>query len=81
VARMLRGFAYRGPVYAASSAYHLPRCVMLLRLAGLDGRTCPPPPGQAARGFRKRWFWRLREAAALPFDATIAVALRVARRL
>lgn len=75
VRRLLRGHA--GPVYAASSAYHLPRCVLLLRLAGLRARAAPPPDGAAARGFRRRWFWRLREVAAVPVDVAMMVCLRV----
>ena len=46
-----------GPIYAATSAYHLPRCVVLLRLAGLNA-LCParrpaarrPPPSPDAGG-------------------------------
>lgn len=79
VRRLLRGHA--GPVYAASSAYHLPRCVLLLRLAGLPARAAPPPEGAAARRFRRRWFWRLREAAALPADAALVCWLRFRGRL
>jgi len=57
---------HRGPVYAASSGYHLPRCVMLLRLYGLPARAAPPP--EAAHNWQDRWWWRAREAAALPYD-------------
>lgn len=67
-ARMLRG--HEGPVYAASSGYHLPRCVMLLRLYGLRARPAPPP--EAALSWRERWWWRAREGAALPYDALLA---------
>jgi uncharacterized SAM-binding protein YcdF (DUF218 family) len=57
VAALLRGIGHAGPVYAATSAYHLPRCVALMRLAGLPARACPPPPvpargGGAALGHR-----------------------------
>ena len=52
-----------GPVRFASSGYHLPRCSMLLRLAGVRATACPPPPAQD-----RRWYWRLRECAALPVD-------------
>jgi uncharacterized SAM-binding protein YcdF (DUF218 family) len=79
VARLLRG--HPGPVYAATSAYHLMRCVLLLRLAGLRAHRCPPPPMPAARSLAKRWYWRLREVPALPWDAGLLLALRLARRL
>ena len=80
VRRMLEG--HRGPVYAASSAYHLPRCVVLLRLAGLPARACPPPPAlAAAAAWRKRWWWRLREGPALPWDAAFVVLLRISGKL
>jgi uncharacterized SAM-binding protein YcdF (DUF218 family) len=70
---LLCGMGHRGRVYAATSAYHLPRCVMLLRLAGLRAHAAPPPPWPAARAWRRRWYWRLREAAALPVDAALIV--------
>ena len=63
-------------VLAASSAYHLPRCVLLLRLAGWKARACPPPPFPAAARLGKRWYWRLREAAALPYDALLMLWAR-----
>ena len=44
VARLVRG---QSPIYACTSAYHLPRCLILLRLAGIAARPCPPP---VARG-------------------------------
>ena len=79
VRRLLAG--RRGPVFAATSAYHLPRCVVLLWLAGLPARPAPPPRVPAARTWRRRWFWRLREAAALPYDVALLLALRLAGRL
>ncbi len=70
-ARLLRH--HSGPVYAASSAYHLPRCLVLLRLAGCPARACPPPQDpDLLRG----WYMRAREAVALPVD----VALMLVRR-
>jgi uncharacterized SAM-binding protein YcdF (DUF218 family) len=78
VARLLRG---RGPVYACSSAYHLPRCLLLLRLAGIDARPCPPPLVPAATSQWRRWYWRLRETPALPYDALLMLWLRVVRRV
>ena len=79
VRRMLAGHA--GPVFAASSAYHLARCVILLRLAGLRAFPCPPPPALAAARWRKRWWWRLREVPAVPWDAAFVLLLRLAGRL
>ncbi len=58
------------PVRLASSAYHLPRCVMLMRMAGVRASHCPPPASGSWA-----WYWRLRECAALPYDA-IAMAVR-----
>ena len=67
-ARLLRD--RRGPVRVATSGYHLPRCRMLLRRCGVAAGACPPPP--ESESWRTRWFWRLREAAALPVDAVLA---------
>lgn len=69
-----------GPVYAASSAYHLPRCVLLLRLAGLKARACPPPHGPASVSWMKRWYWRLREVPAVLVDAVLIAWGRGLRR-
>ena len=68
-------------VFACSSAYHLPRCLVLLRLAGVRARPCPPPPVPAATSQWKRWYWRLREAPAVPYDALLMVWLRVVGRV
>ena len=81
VVRIIRGGAFgRSPVYACTSAYHLPRCLLLLRLAGLRARVCPPPKVPAATRQSRRWFWRLRETAALPYDALLMIWLRVVGR-
>ena len=80
VTALLGARGHAGPVYAATSAYHLPRCVLLLRLAGFDAHACPPPPGPASRRFGKRWYWRLRELPALPWDAALMLAARPRRR-
>jgi uncharacterized SAM-binding protein YcdF (DUF218 family) len=82
VTRMLAGkTAGRAPVYACTSAYHLPRCLVLLRLAGVAARACPPPPVPAATGLWMRWYWRLRETPALPYDALLMLWLRAIGRL
>jgi uncharacterized SAM-binding protein YcdF (DUF218 family) len=59
-ARLLKG---RADVFAASSTYHLPRCVLLLRMAGLRARACWPLPADFSA------YWSLRESVALPYDA------------
>lgn len=73
---ILRGRDHRGPVHAATSAYHLPRCLVLLRLAGLRARAVPPPAEPAASEWRKRWYWRLREVPALPWDVLLMLLRR-----
>jgi uncharacterized SAM-binding protein YcdF (DUF218 family) len=78
VPRMAGG---RAPVYACTSAYHLPRCLLLLRLAGIRARACPPPPVPAATSLWLRWYWRLRETPALPYDALLMLWLRGMHRL
>ena len=70
-----------GAVYAATSAYHLPRCVMLLRMAGLRALPCPPPRRKAARSRRRRWWWRLREVPAVLIDAALMAWLRLRGRV
>lgn len=67
------------PVYACSSAYHLPRCLLLLRLAGVQVRRCPPHPAPASSNLVKRWYWRLREVPALPYDAVLMLWRRWCR--
>lgn len=69
--RLLQGHA--GPVFAATSRFHLPRCLLVLRLLGLPAR--PVPIGGSARGagLLQRWYWRLREAPAIPYDAGLAI--------
>lgn len=81
VRRLLAGHGLTGPVYVATSAYHQPRCLILCRLAGLPARRCPPPPVPASRWFTRRWYWRLREVPALPYDAIGVIGLRLLRRL
>jgi uncharacterized SAM-binding protein YcdF (DUF218 family) len=77
VARLVQG---RSPVYACTSAYHLPRCLILLRLAGIEARPCPPPRVPASTSRLMRWYWRLRETPALPYDALLMLWLRATGR-
>jgi uncharacterized SAM-binding protein YcdF (DUF218 family) len=78
VARLVPGDA---PVYACTSAYHLPRCLILLRLAGIPARPCPPPLVPAAASWWLRWYWRLRETPALPYDTLLMLWLRARGRV
>jgi uncharacterized SAM-binding protein YcdF (DUF218 family) len=66
-------------VYVATSGYHLPRCLLLIRIAGLPARPCPPP--RSAESLSQRWYRRLRELAAIPYDVTLILALRLTKRL
>jgi uncharacterized SAM-binding protein YcdF (DUF218 family) len=77
-AALLRERGHAGPVFAATSGYHLPRCLLLLRLAGMPARPVPPP--EADPSLARRWYWRLREAPALPYDAALMLARRLRRR-
>lgn len=77
VERLLRGCA-DVPVYAASSLYHLPRCLVLLRLMGVAARPALPPTVPAATRWWCRCYWWLRELAALPYDVVL-VLLRMPR--
>lgn len=65
-----------GRVYAVTSAYHLPRCILLLRLAGIKARPAPPPRVPASSTLRTRWWWRLREIPAIPYDVALVLAYR-----
>ncbi len=78
IARLIPG--WQGPVFAASSRYHQPRCVLLLWLAGFDARACPirVPP---TRAWRQRWFWRAKECLSLPWDVLLMLGLRALRRV
>lgn len=66
----------RRRVYVATSAYHMARCVVLLRLAGVRARPGRMPEVAASRRWGKRWFWRLREVPAIPVDGVVLVAMR-----
>lgn len=81
VQTLLRARGHDGPVRVATSAYHLTRCLTLCWLTGLPARACPSPAEPASRRFWRRWYWRLREVPALPYDAVLVVALRLAGRL
>jgi uncharacterized SAM-binding protein YcdF (DUF218 family) len=62
---LLRRRGHAGPVFAATSRFHLPRCLLVLRLAGLPARPVPIEGGEG-------WYWWLREVPAIPYDAALA---------
>lgn len=72
---LLRARPDRGGLYVCSSTYHIPRCRMLLRMLGLRTRATPMASDRPALGTPKWFYYVVREAAALPYDA-IAMALR-----
>lgn len=77
VVALLLGHAVDAPVFAASSLYHLPRCLLLLRLLGVRARAAVPPAVPASLRWQRRCYWWLREIPALPYDATLAIIGRV----
>jgi uncharacterized SAM-binding protein YcdF (DUF218 family) len=77
VTRLLRTRCPVGTVLVATSAYHLPRCRLLMRLAGYPASACPPPPAPASARFALRWYWRMREVPAIPYDAGLMICRRV----
>ena len=76
---ILRRLGHRGAVHAATSAYHLPRCLLLLRLAGIAASAVPPPDAPASEHWARRWYWRLREVPALPWDALLLLPQAIRR--
>jgi vancomycin permeability regulator SanA len=80
IRELLRETGTDGPVLVATSAYHLPRCLLLLCIMGIPAKPCTPPSAHAARSWRMRWFWRLREIPAIPYDAVLAVWWRLRDR-
>ncbi|MSP01644.1 MAG: YdcF family protein [Acetobacteraceae bacterium] len=81
VHRLLRENTPKGDVMVASSAYHLLRCQALLCISGIAAYRCPPSSEPAASGWWKRWYWRLREVPALPYDVCLMLWLRLSRRI
>jgi uncharacterized SAM-binding protein YcdF (DUF218 family) len=77
VEQLLRARGIAAPVFAASSVYHVPRCVVLLRMFGVAARAAGPPFAPAGSRWVTRCYWWLREAAALPYDVALAALLRL----
>ena len=75
---LLRG--HGGALRIATHRYHLPRVLLLFRIAGRPARAVPPPPGPAAHASLARWRWRLREVPAIPYDAVLMAWARLRGR-
>ncbi len=80
VVRLLRTRRIVAPVFAVSSLYHVPRCVVLLRILGVPARAAGPPFVPAGSRWMTRGYWWLREAAALPYDAALGIVVRLRDR-
>ena len=76
VAGLLHARGPQAPVFAASSGYHLARCVLLLRIFRVKARAAGPPWVGAGSGWLARVYWWARECAALPYDALLAAVIR-----
>jgi len=79
VAALLGAHRIEAPVFVASSLYHLPRCMLLLRLLGVRAWAAIPPIVPAATHWRRRCYWWLREVPAIPYDAALALLWRMRR--
>jgi uncharacterized SAM-binding protein YcdF (DUF218 family) len=80
VVALLRKNAVTAPVFTASSRYHLPRCLLLLRVLGVRAYPASPPAVPAARHWWDRCYWWSRELLALPYDLALALLLRISGR-
>jgi uncharacterized SAM-binding protein YcdF (DUF218 family) len=76
VGALLHARRLRVPVFVASSLYHLPRCLLLLRLMATPARAAIPPAVPAATRWWRRCYWWLREIPALPYDLLLAILSR-----
>jgi vancomycin permeability regulator SanA len=74
-AAILRARPELSPVLVCSDRFHQARCVMLLRACGIPARAAPMPDERATMRWQVWLFYRLRELAAIPYDA-LMIALR-----
>jgi vancomycin permeability regulator SanA len=73
--------SHEGALRVATHRYHLPRTLLLFRLAGRRAIAVPPPPGPPAGTGLARWRWRLREVPAIPYDAALMAWARLGGRV
>jgi uncharacterized SAM-binding protein YcdF (DUF218 family) len=79
VEALLRTRGIVAPVFVATSLYHQPRCLLVLRLLGIRAHPAVPPVLPAATRWWRRCYWWLREVPAIPYDAILAVWWRIRR--
>jgi uncharacterized SAM-binding protein YcdF (DUF218 family) len=79
VVALLRMRGIAAPVFVATSLYHQPRSLLVLRLLGVRARPAVPPVLPAATHWWRRCYWWLREVPAIPYDAVLAVWWRLRR--
>jgi uncharacterized SAM-binding protein YcdF (DUF218 family) len=65
-----------GRVFVASSAYHIPRCQLLLRLLGISAGAVAMDSDLPWLGLPRWTYYLLREAVATPFDAALMLTAR-----
>jgi vancomycin permeability regulator SanA len=78
--RLSREQRLTGHVMVATSTYHLPRCLVLLCLCGIAASPCRVSSKPAGPRWM-RWYWRIREIPALPYDAALLLWMRFTGRL
>jgi vancomycin permeability regulator SanA len=74
-AAILHAQAELRPVLICSDRFHQPRCAMLLRQCGIAAHAAPMPDERRAMRTHVWLFYRVRELAAIPYDAA-RLALR-----
>ena len=81
--RLLRqaGYSAAQPIAVVSSPLHLPRCVLLMRLAGWKVQAVPFLRAQPhVPNMRKKLLRIAHECLALPWDALLVLGWRIVRR-
>jgi uncharacterized SAM-binding protein YcdF (DUF218 family) len=63
-------------VIVCTDGYHLPRCRILFRLAGLETQAAPVAADLDTVSWPRRIFYWLREVVALPFDVILLLGRR-----
>ncbi|MBO1324167.1 YdcF family protein [Acetobacter sp. TBRC 12305] len=70
-----------GPILVATSPFHQPRCLLLMRLAGWPARAVPFTASAQTRTSVTKRLWRvLHELVATPWDALLILAWRIVQR-